>query len=115
MILIFERTNMIGIMKSLGARNWGIRRIFLYYAAYIILNGLFWGNLLGIGLCLLQKYFKFIRLDEENYYLSYAPIHFNLWSILLLNVGTLVITLLFLVIPSYLVSRISPVKAIRFD
>jgi lipoprotein-releasing system permease protein len=115
MILIFERTNMIGVLKSMGARNWGIRRIFLYYASYIILNGLFWGNLLGIALCLLQKYFKFIRLDEENYYLSYAPVHFNLWSILLLNIGTLVVTLLFLVIPSYLVSRISPVKAIRFD
>jgi lipoprotein-releasing system permease protein len=99
----------------MGARNWGIRRIFLYYGAYIILNGLFWGNLLGISLCLLQKYFKFIRLDEENYYLSYAPIHFSFWSILLLNLGTLVITLLFLIIPSYLVSRISPVKAIRFD
>jgi lipoprotein-releasing system permease protein len=115
MILIFERTNMIGVLKSMGARNWGIRRIFLYYAAYIILNGLFWGNLLGIALCFAQKYFKFIRLDEENYYLSYAPVHFNVWSIIALNIGTLVLTLLFLILPSYLVSRISPVKAIRFD
>ncbi|HOY19717.1 MAG TPA: ABC transporter permease [Haliscomenobacter sp.] len=115
MILIFERTNMIGVLKSMGARNWGIRRIFLYYAAYIILNGLLWGNILGVSLCMLQKYFKLIRLDEENYYLSYAPIYLNPWTILALNVGTLLVTLLFLIIPSYLVSRINPVKAIRFD
>jgi lipoprotein-releasing system permease protein len=115
LILILERTYMIGALKSLGASNWGIRKIFLYYAASIILRGLFWGNLIGIGLCLLQKYGKFIRLSEANYYLSYAPIELNWGMVLLLNVGTLLLTLLFLIIPSYLVSRISPVKAIRFN
>jgi len=114
LILILERTNMIGVLKSLGASNWSIRKVFLYYAAYIILIGLFWGNLLGIGLCWLQDTFGFITLDETNYYLSVAPIRFNWWAILGLNIGTLLITLLFLIIPSYLVSRIDPVKAIRF-
>ena len=114
LILILERANMIGILKALGTANWSIRRIFLYYAAYIMVAGLFWGNLIGIGLCWLQDRFGFIQLDEANYYLSVAPVDINLWTILLLNVGTLIITLVFLVIPSYLVSTISPVKAIRF-
>jgi len=114
LILILERANMIGILKALGTANWSIRRIFLYYAAYIMLAGLFWGNLIGIGLCWLQDRFGFIQLDEANYYLSVAPVDINGWTILLLNVGTLIITLVFLVIPSYLVSTISPVKAIRF-
>ncbi|MCB0596415.1 MAG: FtsX-like permease family protein, partial [Phaeodactylibacter sp.] len=106
--------NMIGILKALGTANWGIRKIFLYYAAYIVILGLFWGNLIGIGLCLLQDRFEFITLSEENYYLSTAPIDLNFWPILLLNLGTLAITLFFLIIPSYLVTSISPVKAIRF-
>ncbi|MCB9276850.1 MAG: ABC transporter permease [Lewinellaceae bacterium] len=114
MILILERANMIGILKSLGSANWSIRKIFLYYAAYIIGLGLFWGNLIGIGLCLLQSRFEFIRLSEENYYLSTAPIELQFWPILLLNIGTLIVTLAFLIIPSYLVTSISPVKAIRF-
>lgn len=114
LILILERTNMIGTLKALGASNWSIRRVFLYYAAYIILVGLFWGNLLGLGLCWLQSTFGFITLDETNYYLSVAPIHLNWWTIIGLNVGTMLVTLLFLIIPSYLVSRIDPVKAIRF-
>jgi lipoprotein-releasing system permease protein len=115
MILILERANMIGTLKSLGASNWSIRKIFLYYAGYIIVTGLFWGNVLGIGLCLIQKYGKVIKLSEENYYLSVAPIHFDFFTILALNVGTLLVTLLFLIFPSYLVTRISPVKAIKFS
>lgn len=114
MILILERTNMIGTLKSLGASNWKIRRIFLYYAAYIIGLGLFWGNLIGLGLGFLQSKFRFIKLSEENYYLSYAPIEFDFWSIFLLNLLTLTIILLVLIIPSYLVTRIDPVKALRF-
>lgn len=114
MILILERTNMIGILKALGTTNWSIRQIFLYYAAYIIILGLFWGNFIGISLCLLQDKFEFIKLSEENYYLSTAPIALHFWPIFLLNLGTLVVTLLFLVLPSYLVTNISPVKAIRF-
>lgn len=114
LILILERTNMIGTLKALGSTNWSIRKVFLYYAAYIILVGLFWGNLFGIGLALIQKHFGIIKLDEANYYLSVAPIDLEAFSILGLNIGTLLVTLLFLIIPSYLVTRISPVKAIRF-
>ncbi|NUQ24127.1 MAG: ABC transporter permease [Saprospiraceae bacterium] len=114
LILILERTNMIGILKAMGSGNWRIRKIFLYYAAYIILVGLFWGNFIGIGLCLLQDNFELIKLDEANYYLSVAPIELQPAAILLINAGTLLVTLSFLVIPSYLVTRISPVKAIRF-
>jgi len=114
LILILERTNMIGILKAMGSGNWSIRKIFLYYAGYIILVGLFWGNFIGIGLCLLQDNFELIKLDEANYYLSVAPIELQPAAILLINAGTLLVTLSFLVIPSYLVTRISPVKAIRF-
>ena len=115
LILILERTNMVGTLKALGGTNWAIRKVFLYYAAYIVLVGLFWGNLMGIGLCLMQEQFGLIRLSEENYYLTVAPIQLQWWSILIINVGTLIITLVFLILPSYLVSSISPVKAIRFN
>lgn len=114
LILILERTNMIGVLKSLGQSNWSIRKVFLYYAGFIIATGLFWGNLLGLSLCFLQKQFGFIRLSEADYYLSVAPVDISWWAVLMLNIGTLLITLFFLVLPSYLVTRISPVKAIRF-
>lgn len=114
-ILILDRTNMIGILKSLGADNSSISKIFIYNAAYIILNGLFWGNLIGIGICLIQHFTGFIQLNEENYYLSVAPVYFNLWAILLINVGTLIICTLVLLLPVRLISRISPMKAIRFE
>jgi len=114
LILILERTNMIGTLKALGATSWTVRKIFLYYAGYIVIVGLFWGNLFGLGFCYLQDTFHFITLSEENYYLSVAPIEIRWGVVLLLNVGTLLITVLALVIPSYLVTRISPVKAIRF-
>ncbi|MEY3052695.1 MAG: hypothetical protein RLY31_2480 [Bacteroidota bacterium] len=114
MILILERTNMIGILKALGMRNWDIRKVFLYHSAYIVGLGLFWGNLLGIGCCWLQERYGLIRLDEENYYLSVAPVELSWVHILLLNGGALLVILSFLTIPSWLVSRISPLKAIRF-
>ncbi|MCF8245063.1 MAG: FtsX-like permease family protein [Saprospiraceae bacterium] len=114
MILILERTNMIGVLKSLGQKDWSIRKVFLYNAAYIILLGLFFGNLAGIGFCLLQENYGLIKLSEENYYLSEAPIELNLFSVLALNAVALVVILLFLIFPSWLVTRISPVKAIRF-
>ena len=115
LILILERTNMIGIMKALGANNVSIRRLFLLYSAVIIAVGLLAGNAFGIGLCLLQQHFHFITLPQESYYLSYAPVAIN-WSwILFLNAGTVLTTIVLLIIPSMLVSRISPVKAIRFE
>jgi len=115
LILIIERTNMIGILKAIGAKDWTIRKIFLYHAAYIITLGLIWGNLIGIGFCLLEDYFHFIKLSEENYYLSYAPINLQFGTIAALNIGTLILTVTFLIIPTYLITKISPVKAIRFN
>ena len=115
LILILERTNMIGILKAIGATDWTIRKIFLYHAANIIFLGLLYGNLLGIGFCLFEDYFHFIKLSEENYYLSYAPINLNILTILALNIGTMVLTVVFLIIPTYLITKISPVKAIRFN
>ncbi|MEN0002768.1 MAG: FtsX-like permease family protein [Bacteroidota bacterium] len=114
MILILERANMIGTLKALGGSNWAIQKIFLYYAGNIILYGLFWGNLIGLGLGFLQDQFGIIQLSEADYYLSVAPVHFDLWSILGINIGTLTIILIFLIVPSFLVTSISPVKAIRF-
>ena len=113
-ILILDRTNMIGILKALGANDKSITRVFIYNAAYIILNGLFWGNLLGLGICTLQHFTGFIKLNEENYYLSVAPVYFNLLGIILINIGTLLICTLILLLPTRLISRISPMKAIRF-
>jgi lipoprotein-releasing system permease protein len=114
MILILERTNMIGILKALGARNWSIREIFLYNAAYIVGLGMLIGNVLGIGLCLIQHHFGIVTLPEDMYYVSVAPVKLEWLPIVLLNLGTLIITLVVLIIPSWLVSRIDPVKAIRF-
>lgn len=114
MILILERTNMIGTLKALGLTNWNIRKIFLYQASYIIGLGLLWGNIIGIIICFLQDKFQIITLSEENYYLSVAPVELNFWTILILNIGILIVTIVFLIIPSWLVTRITPVKAIRF-
>ncbi len=115
LILILERTNMIGILKSIGGSNWMIRKIFLYQAVYITVLGLLAGNVIGIGISLLQKYFHIIKLDEQSYYVSVAPVLIDPTYIMLINIGTLVVCLVTLIIPSYLVSRISPVKAIRFE
>ncbi|MEI7983006.1 MAG: FtsX-like permease family protein [Bacteroidota bacterium] len=115
LILILERTGMIGILKALGMRNSGIRKVFLYNAFYIVGWGMFLGNLLAFSLCLGQKYFGLVTLPEESYYVSVIPINLNGWNILLLNAGTLFICYLIFIIPSLVISRISPVKAIRFS
>ncbi len=114
LVLILERTQMIGVLKSLGNSNRSIQKIFLYNAAYLIIKGLFWGNLIGVGLLLIQKYFGIITLDPENYYVSKAPVYINLEYILALNIGTLILCLLMLIIPTFMVSKINPVKAIKF-
>jgi lipoprotein-releasing system permease protein len=115
LVLILERTQMIGILKSMGADNWFIRKIFLYNAFYLIVRGLFWGNLIGIGLLVIQKYFGVIKLNPESYYVNVAPVDINIWYILALNIGTVIICLLVLLIPSYIITKISPAKTIRFD
>lgn len=115
LILILERTNMIGILKSLGAGNNSIRRIFLLNASNIIIWGMIIGNIIGLGLCFLQLKFGLIKLPEESYYVSVAPVDINIIWILLLNAGTFIVSFLFLIIPSYLVAKIQPIKAIRFS
>lgn len=115
LVLILERTQMIGILKALGASNWSVRKIFLYNAFHIIVRGLFWGNLIALSLILLQQQFEIIKLNPENYYVTVAPVDFNWLYFLLINIGTVLISLLVLLIPSFIVTRISPVKAIRFD
>ncbi len=115
LILILERVNMIGILKALGASDWSVRKIFLHNALFLISRGLLIGNLVGIGLCLLQDYFGIVKLDPINYYVSEVPVMIQWEHILILNIGTLSICLLVLIVPSYFITRISPVKAIRFD
>ncbi|MBI2281524.1 MAG: ABC transporter permease [Bacteroidetes bacterium] len=115
LILILERTNMIGILKALGMPNWNVRKVFLYNALNLIIKGLVIGNIVGIGLCLLQLQFGFLKLPEESYYVSEVPIQLNLYSIIVLNIGTLIVCFLMLILPSYVITKISPVKAIRFD
>ena len=115
LILILERTGTIGILKSLGMKDRNIQKIFLYNAIYIIGRGMFWGNLAGLLLCFIQYKFKIFKLDEANYYLSAIPIDINIWSLLLLNAGTLFICVCMLILPSYIISRITPVKVLRFN
>ncbi len=115
LVLILERTKMIGILKSLGSSNWSIRKVFIYNAVYLIGIGLFWGNLIGIGLLLAQKYFKLFPLNPDTYYVTEAPVYLDLGYILILNAGTFLLCLLMLLIPSYIITKISPVKAIRFE
>src|SRR5690606_24642689 len=114
-VLILERTQMIGILKALGAGNTSVRKIFLFNAFYLILRGLAWGNGIGIAILLIQKYFGIITLNPENYYVSEAPVYLNWGYILLLNIGIVGICLLVLMLPSYIITRISPVRAIRFE
>jgi len=115
LIMIIERVNMIGILKALGMADGRIRNIFLYQALYLTGVGMFWGNVVGIGLCLLQQHFGLIKLDEASYYVSQVPINLELWHVLALNAGTLFFCFLMLLLPSLIVARISPLKAIRFD
>ncbi len=115
LVLILERTQMVGILKALGSDNFSVRKIFLYNASYLIFRGLFWGNIIGISILLIQHYFGIITLDPETYYVKEAPVYISFGYIFLLNIGTLVLCLLMLLIPSRIITKISPVKAIKFD
>ncbi|GAB2693423.1 FtsX-like permease family protein [Mucilaginibacter koreensis] len=114
LIMILERTSTIGMFKAMGADNWSIQKIFLYNAAFLIGMGLLLGNLLGLGLGYFQQITHFFKLDQASYYMNFVPIEIKFTDVLLLNIGTLLLCLLVLLIPSTLVSRISPVRAIRF-
>ena len=115
LIFIIEKSNMIGLFKALGSNNWPIRKIFLRYALKIILFGLFWGNVIGLSLAALQKYLKVISLNEADYYISNVPVHFNIWWILMINIGALLIVLTCMIVPTYYISTVKPTKILKFD
>lgn len=106
---------MIGILKSYGAKNWSIRKIFLYESIFLIGKGMLWGNIIGLAVCFIQYQFKLIPLDPVSYYTSTVPITFNWLYIILLNVGTLITSILMLIGPSYLITKISPAAIMRYE
>jgi len=114
LVLILERVQMIGILKALGSNNGSIRKVFLYNATYLILKGLFWGNLIGLFMIGIQHYLKLIALNPETYYVTTMPVQISLWAVFLLNIGTLVLCVLMLIIPSYIITKINPSKSIKF-
>ncbi len=114
LVLILERVQMIGILKALGSHNASIRKIFLYNASYLILKGLFWGNVIGLSIIGVQYFFKIITLNPETYYVATMPVHISISVILALNIGTLVLCFLMLIIPSFIITKINPSKSIKF-
>ena len=115
LILILEKTNMIGVLKALGSNDKSIRKVFLYQAAYLIGKGLLWGNIIGLGLAYLQLKTGLITLDPASYYIKTVPVNLEMAHILMLNAGTMAAIIIMLLVPSQLISRITPVKAIRYD
>jgi lipoprotein-releasing system permease protein len=115
LIIILERTQMIGVLKALGARNATIRRTFLWFAVFIIGRGLLLGDVLGIGLVVLQQQFGLVHLDPASYYVETAPVELNIAIVLLLNLATLLISIFVLIAPSYLVSHIHPARSMRYE
>ena len=115
LILILERTNMIGILKALGAKNYNIRKIFLYVSSFLILKGMLWGNIIALGMCFIQMQFGIIKLDPSTYYVSEMPINLNIFYSLLIKIGAFVVSMLMMIGPSYLIAKISPAKSIRYE
>ena len=115
LIIIIERTSMIGTLKALGAKNRTIRHTFLWFAVFIIVKGMVIGNLIGVGICLLQRYCGLVKLDAETYYVDVVPVEINVPLILLLNLATLLISVVVLIAPSFLITHIQPAKAIKYE
>jgi lipoprotein-releasing system permease protein len=115
LIIILERTSMIGILKAIGSRNRTIRHTFLWFSFFIIGRGLLIGNILGIGIVLLQKYTGIVTLDPQTYYVSEAPMELNIPLIVILNIATLIVTISVLIIPSFVISHIHPAKSMRYE
>ena len=115
LIIILERTNMIGILKALGQRNYSIRLVFLNISFFLITKGMFWGNAVGLLICFLQSHFQWLKLDREIYYLDAVPVDINWGSLILINIGSLLVSLIMMIAPSYLISKIEPAKSIRFE
>ena len=115
LIIILEKTTLIGTLKVLGANNWTIRKIFLYQASFLIGKAMLWGNVIGLGMYFIQKYLKVVKLDPEVYFVDYAPVELIPWQAVALNIGVGLAILCILVIPSYLIAKISPAKSIKFE
>ncbi|WP_167612844.1 ABC transporter permease [Maribellus sediminis] len=115
LVLILERASMIGVLKAMGTTGWSIRKIFVYLSVFLTGRGMLWGNVIGIVIVVLQNQFLIIHLDPATYYVEYVPMNFSLLHLLLLNAGTIVITSAMLIVPSWLISKISPDKSMRFD
>jgi lipoprotein-releasing system permease protein len=115
LVLILVKTNFIGILKAMGANNWEIRKIFLIQSTFLIIRGMIWGNVIGLGLCAIQHYFGIFSLNPEVYYLDKVPIDLDFSHWLLLNIGTLIVCVTALIVPSVVITRINPIKAIRFN
>jgi len=115
LIIILERTQFIGVMKAMGASNRSLRHIFIYYSLFIVLRGIFYGNLLGLGLCFIQHKFGVVHLDPATYYVDTVPILLNWPLVIILNVAVFLFSSLALILPSYMVSRIQPARSIRFE
>ena len=115
LIIIIERTSMIGVLKSLGANNFTIRKLFLWLAVFLIGKGMLWGNVIGLAFYFVQKGFGVFRLDPETYYMDTVPVSLNIWIFLLLNVGTLLASVIMLLGPSYLITRIHPANSMRYE
>lgn len=115
LIIILERTSMIGMLKTMGARDYSIRKVFLYVASFLIVKGMLWGNIIAFAIILIQDKYGLIKLDPNNYYVSEMPVDINLFYILLINIATLILSILAMVGPSYLIAKISPIKSLRFE
>ena len=115
LIIILEKSKFIGVLKAIGLSNWNIRKIFIYNSLYILLNGLFWANLVVILFTFFQKRFHLISLDETIYFMSSVPVKFDVFSMFIINIGTIIICYLVLIIPTILIAKISPAKSIRFE
>ena len=115
LIIIIERTSMIGVLKSLGANNFTIRTLFVWLAVFLLGKGMLWGNVIGLAFYFVQKGFGVFRLDPETYYMDTVPVSLNIWIFLLLNVGTLLASVIMLLGPSYLITRIHPANSMRYE
>lgn len=115
LIIILERTNMIGVLKALGATNFTIRKVFLWFSVFLIGKGMLWGNLIGLTFYFVQSQFGLFKLDPETYYVDTVPVSFNIWLFLLINIGTLLVSVLMLLGPSYLITKINPATSMRYE
>ncbi|CDA22581.1 MAG TPA: ABC transporter permease [Candidatus Caccoplasma intestinavium] len=115
LVIILEHTRMIGVLKTLGAGNISVRKIFLYVAAFLVGRGMLWGNICGISLCLVQYYFQIIKLDPEVYYIPAVPITFHIGYLILLNIAAFLVSIFMLIAPSYIISRIRPARTVKFE